>query len=291
MPAPTIAPTAGDVGSGFPTIPDGAVYTLYCTSITSVTHVPDSERLKQQLIVKTGSRNWYVIHSADQSVLYYGFYKTFDDKSQPEEKARAQANRQAVRRLQSDNGDMPFAECGFVPLMTPDPPAPPEWDLRNAAGYWALQIAAYEGSPLRKKYAVDAVREARASGVPAYYYHGPTISSVLIGTWAREAVKDQDASTAQSDDPNKLIVVLDRPLPEGYKSDNLHTADGRSAKVLVPRVEVVDPTLKAAMLQYRENAVNGEVHMRQVPTDKGTETRPDPSFLVQIPHDDVPAGQ
>ena len=65
----------------------------------------------------------------------------------------------------------------IVPIDSPDPVAPPEWNLANAKGYWSLQIAAYKDSPKRKEAAVEAVREARKNGVEAYYYHGETTSS------------------------------------------------------------------------------------------------------------------
>jgi hypothetical protein len=257
-------------------------------TIGTPTHVPDSERLKSQLIARTGSRDWYVLHGENQSTLYYGFYKTYDDKNQPTEMTRAQADRKMLMQLRDDSGSAPFAECVFQPLTSPDPAAPPQWDLRNAPGYWALQIAAYKGSPDRKRYAVDAVRQARAMGIQAYYYHGPAISTVLIGSWARGAVQEQDSSVAHSDNPSKSILVLPAPLPPGYKDEI--TVNGKAVKVMVPRVQVLDPTLLAAMKEYPANAVNGEVTMHKVQTDHGIVDEPDPSFLVEIPHDDQDAG-
>jgi hypothetical protein len=284
-PTPTAAPASVASDSAFPKIPDGAQWTIFCMAITTPTHVPDSERLKQQLITKTGSRDWYVVHSENVSMLYYGFYKTFDDNSQPQEKARAQGDRRMVAALRDNGGDQPFAQCVFQSLANPDPPAPPEWDLKNAKGYWALQIAAYRGSALRKQYAVDAVRAARAAGIEAYFSHGESVSTVFIGTWPREAVKEQDQSTGHSDDPNKTIVVLPQPLPSGYRTD-VNKA-GQPIKVLVPKIEIVDPTLLKAMHDYPANVVNGEEIMHKVQSDHGIVEVPDPSFLVQIPHDDA----
>jgi hypothetical protein len=283
-----VAPVAAD--SDFPTIPPGALYSLYCLTISTPTHIPDSEHLKQQLIHQTGSSNWYVLHGEGQSTLYYGFYKTFNDPAQPEEKSRAQADRLSVSQLRDSNGDMPFSGCGFVPLSSPDPDAPPEWDLRHAPGYWALQIAAYQGSPDRKRAAVDAVRAARAQGIEAYYYHGPSVSSVLIGTWPRQAVKEQDQTEARTDDPSKTIMVLPKPLPPGMATDNIVMPDGSRVKVMAPKLEIADPTLLAAMKQYPANVVNGQEIMHHVKTNQGEADLPDPSFLVVIPHDDQTNG-
>jgi hypothetical protein len=166
-----------------------------------------------------------------------------------------------------------------------DPDAPPEWDLRNAKGYWSLQIGAYRGSPDRKQAAVEAVREARAAGLEAYYYHGKSISSVLIGAWPREAVKSQDQASAKAGDPHKTVMVLPQELPPGTRTDNIVTADGQPVEVVVPRVEPVDPTMIQDMKDYPTNAVNGEVIWHKVKTRDGGEISvPEPSFLVVIPH-------
>jgi len=268
----------------FPNIPDGAVYSIYCMTIDTPTHVMDADRLKEQLIRKTGLHDWYVVHSQDNSKLYYGFYKTFDDSSQPAEVARAQHDLHFIQQLKDNAGDFPFVDCVFQPLDTPDPAAPAAWDLRNAKGYWSLQIAAYVGSPYRKQYAVDAVRRARALGIQAYFYHGAGASSVCVGVWPRDAIKEQDAANASTDVPYKHVMVLPQPLPEGTRTDNVYAPDGEKVKVMVPRIQVLDPTLTEMMEQYPHNAVNGMVRYHNIPTAHGTVRVADPSFLVIIPH-------
>ena len=271
----------------FPTIPDGSLYTIYCLTIDTPTHVPDANRLKEQLIRKTNLHDWYVIHGRTNSKLYYGFYKAYDDSSQPAETARAQHDLHFIQAMKDDAGDYPFLDCIFQPLDTPDPPAPAAWDLRNAKGYWSLQIAAYVGSPLRKQYAVDAVREARAMGIEAYFYHGKGASSVCVGCWPRDAIQEQDSADASTDVPSKHILVLPQPLPQGTRTDDIYTADGEKVKVMVPRIQVLDPTLTAMMEKYPHNAVNGAVRYHYIQTSSGEQKSVgDPSFLVIIPHGD-----
>jgi hypothetical protein len=264
-------------------IPDGAQFTIYCLSLNEPTHVPDADGLKASLVRRTHSDQWYVIHGTDESSLYFGYYKTFTDRNQPAERQRAAQDRVTIAAMQDDNGNFPFARCMFVPLTSPDPDAPPEWDLRNAPGYWALQIAAYRGSPQRKQYAVDAVRAARQQGIQAFFYHGPSVSSVLIGTWPREAVSEQDESVAHSDEINKTVMVLPGPLPSGADPNSVKDPNGNPAKVVIPRVQVVDPTMITAMKQYPNNVVNGEVMVRHVHTKTGMADVADPSFLVVVP--------
>jgi hypothetical protein len=282
--APLAAPSTDD--SSMPVPPRGALYTLHCATFTGPTHIADATRSKELLIRSTGSKDWYIVHSAEESDLYFGFYKTFDDRSQLAEYTRAQTDRARVSSLVNPDGDPLFPEVVFTGINTPDPPAPKEWDLANNPGYWTLQIAKYVGSPERKQAAVDAVREFRAHGIEAYFRHGPTTSEVYIGSWPRQAVREQESSVAQSDDPSERILVLPGPLPEGVDPDRIYDRQGRKMKPVMPNLEIVDDSLKRATEQYPYYYVNGEVVGRKAQLKDGSrQTIPWPSYLVQVPHD------
>ena len=65
--------------------------------------------------------------------------------------------------------------CFFTPITPPTPAGAGGVEPgERAAGrsYWSVQITAFKDNPLRKQAAVDAVKELRAKGVEAYYYHG-----------------------------------------------------------------------------------------------------------------------
>ena len=81
-------------------------------------------------------------------------------------------------------GDYQFFYAKEVP--EPDPPAPQEWDISSSNCFYSLQIATYYDVPesnyfSRKHDAVQAVKNLRQAGEPAYYYHGYFESLVLIG--------------------------------------------------------------------------------------------------------------
>jgi hypothetical protein len=282
--APVAAASTDD--ASMPAPPPGALYTLHCATFSGPTHIADATRSKELLIRSTGSKDWYVVHSAEESDLYFGYYKTFDDRSQLAEYTRAQTDRARVSSLMNQDGDPVFPEVVFTSINTPDPPAPKEWDLASNPGYWTLQIAVYKGSPERKQAAVDAVREFRAHGIEAYFRHGPATSEVYIGSWPRQAVREQQASVAQGDDPNQWIMVSPGPLPQGVDADKLYDSQGRKVKVVMPNLQIVDPSLKLAAQQYPYYYVNGEVVGRRTQTkDRSWQTIPWPSYLVQVPHD------
>ena len=98
----------------------------------------------------------------------------------------------------------------------------------------------------RKQRAVQAVREARAQGIEAYYYHGDSISSVCVGAWPREAVKEQDSAVAHSADPNATIFITDRPLPPTVNSD-MRDREGNRLTVIAPKLEITDPGMAEAI--------------------------------------------
>jgi hypothetical protein len=270
--------------SGAPAIPPGAEWTIFCTTIPGALHIQQSTQLRDQLARSTGMRDWYVVHADTESTLYYGFYKSIDKN--------VKAAREKIDAMTDTAGGRPFNNAMVVELTAPDPDAPPQWDLANApAGMaWSVQIAAYEGSPQRKKYAVDAVREARAQGVPAYYYHGPSISSVCVGAWPKQAVAG-DMEPAYNDPNEKRSmeqILKQQPadlivLPPGMPAVNreFQTPHGR-VRAVSPELRVIDPTLQATMKAYPYHFRNGEAEGMKT---KGG-VQPKPSFLVKIPRRD-----
>lgn len=258
-----------------------AQYTLLCQTYSGLGHAQLARQAKDALIKSTKLKDWYVVTSDTESNLYFGFYHSFDDPKDPDT-ARAQADHKTLAAMVDTNGNRPFQYAVFIPVPGADPPAPPEWDLRNAKGYFTLDIASYMDSPLRKQYAVDAVRKAREMGIPAYFYHGDTASEVCIGAWPRDAVREQEASEGRTTDPNQPVLVSTIPLPASMK--NLRTKDtGEKVKVLSPHPEYLDPTLKEYMAKYPTHSINGELVVRKY-TDNGQDvSHPDPSFLALIP--------
>lgn len=283
--------------SEMPAAPKDAQWTLFCTKIGGPGHVERAKDAKGQLIKSTGMKDWYVIHGADESSIYYGFFRTIDDPKDRKERDRAQNARTRIDSLKDGSGQRPFRGCVFVELAAPDPQGEPQWNLANAPTWAAYtwQIAAYKNGPDRKQKAVEAVREARAAGVEAFYYHGPASSSVCIGLWPAQAVDDntQSAETGfkQSDpsqevqkgitsrDPDQEIVVVDPVLRDklGAMAPDKLDKYGNARLTKTPTATVRDPTLEAVMRQYPEHSVNGELRVR-----KGR-VQADPAFLVKVP--------
>ena len=260
-----------------------APFTISCQAISGPNHVELANALKANLVKATPLKDWYVIHEESQSVVYHGFYKSID-RSNPKESQRAHNDLKTIQSLTNGSGERIFPHSYIVEVTTPDPQAPAEWDLANANGYWSLQIAAYKDSPKRKQYAVDAVREARAQGIPAYYLHGPNTSMVFVGAWPRSAVKEQDESTGQTPDPTQPLLVLSQALPANAPTE-FRDAEGNLVRALAPRMEPLDPSLIEAMHRYPNNVVNGEIIINKVRDDATGQVQEiaDPSFLVAVP--------
>jgi hypothetical protein len=264
-----------------PTPVTDAQYTLLCQTFTGPTHAQSAKEAKDALIKATKLHDWYVVIGDTESNLYFGYYRSFDLPSD-KDTIRAQNDRKTLAGMTEPDGSRPFQYCVFVPIAGADPSAPPEWDLRNAKGYFTLSIAAYMDSPMRKQYAVDAVRAARAQGVEAYYFHGEHASEVCIGAWPREAVREQESAGGRTNDPTEPILVSTTPLPANLR--DLRTRDtGQKVKVLAPKPEYLDPTLIAAMKKYPTHSINGESVVRKYTKDGQDTEMEDPSFLVLIP--------
>jgi len=270
--------------SGMPTPPVGAQWSIYCQTVPGAGHVQRANSVRDQLVSQTPLKDWYVVHGEGQSTLYYGFYKKFDDPNDAESR-RAQQDRKRIDALGDKMGNRPFKFASFVALDSPDPVAPPEWNLLNADGAYTLQIAAYTGNALRKQYALEAVRQFRAQGLEAYYFHGETTSSICIGAFPESALqRDQVVSNADGD-PDQSFLQSTEPLPAGF-AQTLRGTDNKPIRVVQDRPKVVDPALRAMMQQFPEHAINGEVQILNL-TDSSTGGRvmkPADSFVVPIPH-------
>lgn len=244
-------------------------FAILCHTFEGRGHEAMARRAKEILIQKNLNQA-HILHRDSASLLYYGYYATH---------ARAQADLHKITTL-TDRGQRLFPNAKVVNLDPADPPAPPEWDLRNAKGYFTLVIAAYRDHPDRKQYAVDAVREARAQGLDAYYYHGPTTSSVCIGAWPRTALVEQETDRAATSglDWQKPIVVSNMPMSGLVARDKV---TGGEVKVYAPKIEIVDPTLRQTMQRFDVLWVNDSVPVYVNPqTGQRTPAR---SFLCVVP--------
>jgi hypothetical protein len=265
--------------------PPDAQWTLYCVAIGGPAHVEQANAAKAELVKLTHMKDWYVIHQEAESVIYYGFYRTINDPKDQKEVDRAQSDRARIAGLTDQQGNKIFQHVFFVEVSAPDPAAPPEWNLCNADGYWSLEIAAYKDSPKRKQAAVEAVREARAQGVQAYYYHGETISSVCIGAWPKRAVRTQD-DTIEAPPSEQEVVVLPQSIPGLDQLQFRSRETGQRIRTVAPKNEPVDPSLIAMMQKYPRHSVNGLVMVNKVkdPVTGEVKSIEDPSFVVKIPH-------
>jgi len=276
-----------------PVPPDDAQWTIYCKTIPGEQHIRVAKQMKEELVRNTGLKQWYLVHSENESSLYYGFYRTTPgDVKDRAEADRAQKDKLKLAALQDAMGDQPFRHCLFVPLNSNDPPAPPEWNLANAKGHYTVAIGEYRDSLERKRAAVDAVKAARAQGVEAYFYHGETASIVCVGAWPETAVKGEawqepgSTNRGVEADPSRAVVVSNVPLPG--VGDQAVMKSGEVAQVYTPKLEIVDPALAETMKRFDTYSVNGmalETSYRDPKTGQ-KKRAPLPSSLVLIPRKD-----
>ena len=255
-----------------PTIPKNARFTVYCVTIKGADHAARAKGLRGQLQKNTGMRDWYIIQGEGQSTLYYGFYRD-------EKEGKAQEDRKAVANLRAANGDRLFQMVCLMPLEGGDPTGDPQWNLENAKGMYTLQIAVYRDSPQRKDVAVQAVKEARAAGVEAYYYHGPNASIVCVGAWPETAVRE--TAEVKALDPNEVVGIAPSAVDV---PENMMTSDGRRVRMVKPTFQILDPTLLEAKKKFPAQSINGlEARRMKNPQTGAVRTVVDASVVVKIP--------
>ncbi|HEV8606195.1 MAG TPA: hypothetical protein VGQ99_12555 [Tepidisphaeraceae bacterium] len=276
-----------------PNIPKDAEWTILCATVTGPDNATQARALRGNLINQTKMRDWYILHGAGQTTLYYGFYRSINDPKDTKESTRAQNDRKTIAALTDPaSGARLFNTVILTKLDAPDPTSPPEWDLTRASGTYSLQVTVFKDSPDRRAAAVEAVRAARAQGYDAYYYHGPAASSVCIGAWPETAVRETNAfNVKQMPNPNAVPLVTAGSIPNLQPGEaGLMTPDGKPINVISAKFEILDPQLLAIMKQFPTHSVNGVE--RPVVVDPRTNQRhfaaARPSFLVRIPHTNTP---
>jgi hypothetical protein len=292
--SPSHKPSAQSNIDDTPIPPVDAQWTIFCDSVSGVGHIENARILRSRLVALTGLHDWYVIHSDKESSLYYGYYRSLDD---PSEHKRAEADRVKVASLSDRYGNHLIRGGLLQPITAPDPVAPAAWNLVNAPknAYWTIEVATFSGNPKRKEAAVQAVRELRDAGeTQAFYYHGPTVSSVCVGAWPREAVAEQgtgidgkglsrdDAHTGNADQALFVFGGFEQ-APPNVAGRILEPGTNKPMAVEGKRLEILDQDMKQKTLKYPEHYVNYQLHA----TQNGNQSYPDPSVLVAIPHEDA----
>lgn len=291
--------------------PVDARWTLVCQRYGGVNHVERAKIAKQQAAQVTAMKGFYVVHEEDMSTLYYGFYRVLSprelvDPDRPNTAAenaegnRAQADREKLSKFEVSLGVKLFSTVMFFQLEPVDPPAPAEWDLRNVdraksdtdptKAFWSLEVAVYKDDAGRKQAAVEAVKVLREQGVrDVYFYHGKVSSSVCIGAWPRDAVREQEMGGkgfVETEDASQEIMVFGQRFAPGV-SERIHNAQGRRVKAYAPRLDVADPTMLDTMRRYPLRAVNGyEIEREEKLRSGGTRKVKEPSLVIIIPRDE-----
>ena len=252
--------------------PRQATVTIYCRDFTGPSHANIAERVRQQVQEVSGLKDFYLVRGEARTVLYYGFYTTLDPAVDRGEADRARADRRSIEALvDARTNARLFPAAIFEPLEPPDPPAPADWDLRNAKGYWTLLVATYAGAANYKQAAVDSVRDARKQGYEAYFLHKDNQSHVCIGSWPASAIKrgtsmlevnrekEQRGEVNPFAPPIKVLSV--GPMDPRWQQLK---EQGWPLELYEVRAEILDPGLNEmyAKLGY---SVNGEYMASEYP--------------------------
>ncbi|MFI5379609.1 MAG: hypothetical protein ACHRHE_09955 [Tepidisphaerales bacterium] len=275
-------PEANRAPAGVPNIPEGARWTICCETFTDAGHMEQAKRFKEQLAQQTKMSDFYVVHSPDHSTLYYGYYREIDPKADAKEAARAAADRTTVANfIDAASGQRLFRMVMVVAMDQADPIAPPEWNLKNAKGFWSLQVAAFRDNPRRKEAAVEAARDLRKQGYEAFFFHGAAVSSVCIGAFPYTSVIVNDGPKNVSPDAPVLVAPPDMDL--------MQTPSDRPMVVRQRQINVTDPELLKLWKQFPTHATNYEEGRRIVKRDGTKVDKVERSFLVVIPNEEATA--
>lgn len=167
-------------------------------------------------------------HDANTSGVYYGSFKPRTPDGNVHFQNADRALVQSIRSL-AIGSSHPFLEARLVPVPTDDV-GPPEWNVRTCPNAYTLHVAEFYNTGQfneRKAVAVQYCGMLREKGYEAYYWHGPRVSLVCVGSLRR----DRDFTIQ----PGGIFLSLKwRELVDGDPELKYKTVNGR---FLVVRIQ------------------------------------------------------
>lgn len=233
-----------------------ATYTVMLRVFSNPGHARDAAQWRDKLSSALGWKGLTVVTQSDFSVLYWGQFSSIGAASSTLAKAKA---------YRDQKGNAHFSNASITILPGSDENQP-EFELRNCPGQYTLLVADFQNVPEqgylgRMEDAVAYCRELRAKGQEAYYYHGPSSSSVTVGSFGADAIK------------NQRQVIRD--------------PSGMEPPLTISQPVVVSPELKNLQKQYPHRLWNLREVRNKLKDPSGqivSETIP-ASVPVKVPHD------
>lgn len=210
---------------------DKEIWTIECRVCTGRGHAADAETYAKSLrMVRQLKPNLVsILSEKDRSRVIYGRYelkyvRAGGSKGDVIVELSQEIKNDLSFIKQLAAGDMhPFLTARAMAMPTEDV-GPPEWDLRNAKGYYTLHVGVTYPTPELRDYksaAVEWVRTLRNDGYEAYYHHDPDSqkSDICVGTFGPEAmVKERDGTQHYSD----AVLRLQSKGDLGFNLENGH---------------------------------------------------------------------
>ncbi len=165
-----------------------------------------------------------IISDADGTSVYYGRYRRIygtdanDEPYRPDPRTDLETIRGLMMQLDGQNV-WPFmlASMEMLPTFQSEHP---EWNLKDATGYWALHVGVFYNTETlrsRRSAAEEYCRVLRNQGEEAYFHHGDVNSSVYVGTYPRGAVREARHENPFAGTVEVTRQIVSKPLQEAQK--------------------------------------------------------------------------
>lgn len=200
-----------------------------------------------------------IVHDESETAVFYGKYRRVYGPDGPTDRYEPNhlPDLELIRTLRSEAADVWPFRLASMDLLPTHRPKHPEWDVKNADGYWSLHVAVFYNTQdfrSRRTAAEEYCALLRKQGEEAYYDHGPVNSSVYVGTFPPDAVTE-----FRQENPLSGVVETSRRM--------------------------VDERMIAAQKRFPESLQNGHkvVEVLRAPDGTVKERVPVPSFPVILP--------
>lgn len=219
---------------------DEDVWSIRCITIAGVDAANVAGSYARALRSVPGLKPGLVQTIDDESgtAVFYGRYvRRFDaltGKQTYTPEPRNELN--LIRQLAlSTSDEWPFRLAQLEPLPAEEI-GDAAWDLRNADGYWSLNVAVFYNTGemrARRQAAVDYCKLLREQGHEAYFHHGQVNSSVCVGAFPKGAIEQQSRADPVTGIPTTVSRIVDERMLETQKKFPHNLENGHIMKEVI----------------------------------------------------------
>ncbi|MCE5277628.1 MAG: hypothetical protein ABFD92_01870 [Planctomycetaceae bacterium] len=230
---------------------DADEVTIVLGAVRGAEHSRQAAQWRDEIERETGWKNVFVVDQEGFSQMCWSKYPSIEAARSDLKKAKEYV------RSDGTNTWKPFISAA-IQVLPGKPVGPPEWDLTQQKDLYVytVEVGVFYDMPERtiegtnqkyvgrKQFAVDFCKELRDAGFEAYYFHGPSQSSVTVGLFPRTSMQETPVDQGDGVKRPPVLTIIDERIRKILTTDRFKylCVNGRQELVLAKDRNTGQPT-------------------------------------------------